>query len=132
MSNNIATNAPPILDSPYRLSAAEVASKLKSDAGNGLNESEAARRLQEYGLNQLQAKPPVPGWKKFLAQFKDPLVLLLIVAILISLAAWALEGFHGFPFEAFAIMAIVMLNAVIGYIQETRAEEAVAALQQMT
>ena len=118
--------------SPYRLSAAEIVARLKSHAVNGLSESEAARRLREYGPNQLQAKPPVPGWKKFLAQFKDPLVLLLIVATIISLMAWALEGFPGFPFETFVIVAIVVLNAVIGYIQESRAEKAVAALQKMT
>jgi len=132
MSNVIETDSPSAVASPYRVSAAEVVARLKSDAANGLSEAEAARRLGEYGPNQLQAKPPVPGWKKFLAQFKDPLVLLLIVATVISLIAWALEGFPGFPFEAFVIMAIVVLNAVIGYIQESRAEEAVAALQKMT
>jgi P-type Ca2+ transporter type 2C len=132
MTNVIETSSPATVPSPYRLPATEVIAKLNSDAANGLSESEAARRLKEYGPNQLQSKPPVPGWKKFVAQFKDPLVLLLIVATLISLAAWALEGFPGFPFEAFVIVAIVILNAVIGYIQEARAEEAVAALQKMT
>jgi magnesium-transporting ATPase (P-type) len=116
----------------YRLSAAEVLARLMSDAANGLSESEAARHLREYGPNQLQAKPPVPGWKKFLAQFKDALILLLIIATVISLIAWALEGFPGFLFEAFVIMAMVVLNAVIGYIQESRTEEALAALQKMT
>lgn len=132
MSNIIETGSPSAVASPYHLSAAEVIARLKSDAANGLSEAEAARRLGEYGPNQLQAKPPVPGWKKFLAQFKDPLVLLLSAATVISLLAWALEGFPGFPFEAFVIVAIVVLNAVIGYIQESRAEEAVAALQKMT
>jgi Ca2+-transporting ATPase len=131
-SNIIETDSPSAVASPYRLSTAEVLARLMSDAANGLSESEAARRLREYGLNQLEAKPPVPGWKKFLAQFKDPLVLLMIVATIISLIAWALEGFPGFPFEAFVIVAIVVLNAVIGYIQESRAEQAVAALQKMT
>ena len=83
MSNVIETDSPSAVASPYRLSAAEVAARLKSDAANGLSESEAARRLGEYGANQLQAKPPVPSWKKFLAQFKDPLVLLPIVATFI-------------------------------------------------
>lgn len=132
MSNVIETDSPSAVASPYRLSAAEVVARLKSDAAHGLSESEAARRLGEYGANQLQAKPPVPGWKKFLAQFEDPLVLLLIVATVISLIAWGLEGFPGFPFEAFVIVAIVVLNAVIGYIQASRAEAAVAALQKMT
>jgi Ca2+-transporting ATPase len=132
MSSVIEMNPPSTVTSPYRLPADEVIARLNSDATNGLSDSEAARRLQEYGPNQLQANPPVPGWKKFLAQFKDPLVLLLIGATVISLIAWALEGFPGFPFEAFVIVAIVVLNAVIGYIQEARAEQAVAALQKMT
>ena len=132
MSDVTQTDSRAAVPSPYRLSAAEVGARLKSNAANGLSESEAAKRLQEYGPNQLQTKPPIPGWKKFLAQFKDPLVLLLIAATVISLIAWALEGFHGFPFEAFVIIAIVVLNAVIGYIQEARAEEAVTALQKMT
>jgi Ca2+-transporting ATPase len=117
---------------PYRLATDEVIAGLKSDPANGLSEAEAAQRLQQYGPNQLEAKPPVPKWKKFLAQFKDPLVILLLIATVISLAAWILEGAHGFPFEALVIVAIVGLNAVIGYIQEERAEEAVAALQKMT
>jgi Ca2+-transporting ATPase len=117
---------------PYRLAATEVITALKSDVQNGLSESEAAQRLRQYGLNQLAAKPPIPRWQKFLAQFKDPLVVLLLVAIVISLVAWVLERAHGFPFEAGVIAAIVLLNAIIGYIQEARAEEAVAALQKMT
>lgn len=125
-------NSSPATLPPYRLAAAEVITGLKSDAAQGLSEVEAARRLQQYGPNQLQAKPPVPAWKKFLAQFKDPLVVLLLIASLISLAAWILEGAEGFPFEAFVIVAIVVLNAILGYIQEARAEEAVAALQKMT
>jgi len=128
----MATSSSPTSLPPYRLDAAEVIAQFNSDAANGLSEAEAARRRQQYGPNQLEAKPPVPKWKKFIAQFKDPLVILLIIATLISLVAWVLEGAHGFPFEALVIVAIVVINAIIGYIQEARAEEAVAALQKMT
>jgi magnesium-transporting ATPase (P-type) len=69
MSNIIETDSPSAVASPYRLSAAEVLARLMSDAANGLSESEAVRRFEEYGPNQLQAKPPVPGWKKFLRLF---------------------------------------------------------------
>ena len=60
------------------------------------------------------------------------MVLLLLVAVVISLIAWYIEGMHELPYEAIAIIAIVLLNAVIGYFQEARAEAAVAALQKMT
>jgi magnesium-transporting ATPase (P-type) len=64
-------------------------------------------------------------------QFVDPLVFLLIGAIVVSLLAWVLEGAHGVPFEALVIAVIIVANAVLGYVQEARAEEAVAALQRM-
>jgi Ca2+-transporting ATPase len=66
---------------------------------------------------------PVPNLKKFLAHFKDPLSILLLIASLILLAAWLLEGSRALLFEALVIVAIVGLNAIIGYIQEARAEE---------
>lgn len=132
MSNVLESKSPATIASPYRMPVAEVIGLLQSDAANGLSKAEAAERLEQYGPNQLESKTPVPAWKKVLAQFKDPLVFLLIIATLISFIAWVLEGAHGFPFEAFVIIVIVLLNAVIGYIQEARAEDAVAALQKMT
>lgn len=60
--------------------------------------------------------------KKFLAQFKDPLAILLLIATLILLAAWLLEGSPGLLFEALAIVALVVLNAIIGYVQEARTD----------
>ncbi|MBW7884199.1 MAG: HAD-IC family P-type ATPase, partial [Caldilineaceae bacterium] len=115
----------------YRLPAAEVAARLESDPKQGLASAEAAARLERYGPNELQAKVPTPKWRRFLEQFNNPLVILLLVATVISLVAWVLEGAHGAPFEAIAIILIVLLNSVIGYFQEERAEEAVAALQKM-
>jgi potassium/sodium efflux P-type ATPase len=109
-----------------------VVAALASDAGRGLSDAEVARRRQQHGPNELQEEPPVPKWRKFLAQFQNVLVILLLIATVISLAVWWLEGAHGVPFEATAILAIVLLNAVLGYIQEQRAEAAVAALRAMT
>jgi Ca2+-transporting ATPase len=114
------------------MEARAVVAQLETDPSRGLSSEEAQRRLQQYGPNQLEAKPPVPKWRKFLAQFANPLVLLLLVATVISVVAWVIEGMHGLPYEALAIVAIVLLNAVIGYFQEERAEAAVAALQKMT
>ena len=55
---------------------------------------------------------------RFLAQFADPLVYLLIAAVIVSLVAWLLEGADGVPFEVIVILAIIMANAVLGYVQE--------------
>jgi Ca2+-transporting ATPase len=98
---------------------------------NGLSQDEARARLKRYGPNELAAEKPVAAWKKFLAQFRDVLVILLLVATAISLGLWFHERESPLPYEAMAIFAVVLLNAVMGYIQEARAETAVAALRQM-
>jgi potassium/sodium efflux P-type ATPase len=114
---------------PWRRDAAAVAAELGTDVAHGLSSSDAAARLELYGPNELAAAEPVPGWRKFLAQFADPLIYLLLAAVVVSLAAWAAEGANGVPYEAVVIGVIVVLNAVLGYVQQARAEQAVAALQ---
>ena len=118
-----------------------MAASLGVDPNTGLSQAEAERRLAQYGPNELASAPPVPKWKKFLAQFKDPLVYLLLAATGISLIAWFIEkanaapGAEGgeiLPFDAIVIVLILIVNAVLGYIQESKAEEAVEALSQMT
>ncbi|HEY0954191.1 MAG TPA: cation-translocating P-type ATPase, partial [Roseateles sp.] len=84
------------------------------------------------GRNELRAAPPVPTWRRLLDQLRDPLVMLLIAAIGISLLAWVIEGRHGWPVDALVILVIVGLNAVLGLVQEARAESAVAALARIT
>ena len=122
---------------PSLTEANEVAKALDVDTNTGLSSAEAQRRLEKFGPNQLASAPPVPKWKKFLAQFQDPLVYLLLAATLISLIAWFIERSHGtagevLPFDAIVIILILIVNAVLGYIQEARAEQAVEALAQMT
>lgn len=73
----------------------------------------------------------MPAWRKFLTQFQDVLVILLLIATAISAGLWLYERDAALPYEAIAISAVVLLNAVMGYIQESRAESAVAALHQM-
>lgn len=119
------------LDEPWRNEAAEVADALATDPSRGLTTEEAARRLAQHGANRLDSAAPVPGWRRFLSQFQDPLIYLLLGAIVVSLVAWLVEGAEEFPFEVVVIAVIVFLNALLGYVQEARAEQAVAALQRM-
>ena len=117
---------------PSVLDITEVAEALAVDLDSGLFSAEAARRLTADGPNELRAAPPVPIWRKILAQFRDPLIYLLLAAVAISVLAWALAGADGWPLDAIVIAIVVVLNAVLGYVQEARAESAVAALQEMT
>ena len=116
----------------YQRPADAVIAELASDARRGLAGKEAARRLQQYGPNQLQAEAKIPAWRKLLAQFQNPLVMLLLIATLVSFGVWLIEREAALPFEAIAILVIVLLNAIVGYVQEARAEESVAALMAMT
>ncbi len=116
----------------YRQTIDEVLAALGTDARRGLSEAEARARLERYGKNELTAEKPVPAWRKFLAQFQNVLVILLLIATLISAGLWLYERESALPYEAIAIFVVVLLNAVMGYVQESRAEEAVAALRQMS
>jgi magnesium-transporting ATPase (P-type) len=111
--------------------AEDVVAELTTDVALGLTAAEAAERLHRYGPNQLETARPVPTWRKFAGQFADPLIYLLLGAVVVSFGAWLLEGREGVPFEVIVILAIVLLNAVLGFVQEARAEQAVAALQRM-
>jgi potassium/sodium efflux P-type ATPase len=119
------------LAEPWRQDVATVVASLGTDAENGLTEAEAADRLALHGVNELEAEAAVPAWRKLLDQFRDPLVYLLVAAVVVSLVAWLLEGAEGVPFEVIVIGVIIVANAVLGYVQEARAEQAVAALQRM-
>ena len=119
------------MSTPYRQPVDEVLAALGTDARGGLGEEEARRRLERHGRNELAAEKPTPAWRKFLAQFQDALVVLLLVAALISAGLWLAERDSALPYEAIAILAVVLLNALMGFIQQARAEQAVAALRSM-
>src|SRR5688500_15192541 len=116
----------------YRQTVDDVLASLGSDAVRGLADAEARARLAREGRNELTAEPGVPTWRRFLAQFLDVLVLLLLVATAISAGLWVFERDAALPYEAIAILAVVLLNATMGYVQEARAEAAVAALRAMS
>jgi Ca2+-transporting ATPase len=115
----------------YSRTAADLLAELGTDPASGLSAAEAATRLARDGRNELPAAPTAPAWLRFLAQFGDPLTGLLLAAVVISFIAWLIERTEPVPFEAITILAIVLLNGGLGFVQENRAEQAVAALQAM-
>ncbi|MDN4476254.1 cation-transporting P-type ATPase [Demequina sp. SYSU T00192] len=116
---------------PSTRDAAEVASAVATDVDRGLAAAEAAARLDRDGPNRLEEERTVPAWRRLLSQFADPLVYLLLAAAVISLVAWSAEGSDGVPYDVLVIMVVVLANAVLGFVQERRSAQAVAALQRM-
>ncbi|HEY6003873.1 MAG TPA: cation-translocating P-type ATPase [Anaeromyxobacter sp.] len=115
---------------PHAESAEAIVSTFGSDAVRGLSTAEAQKRLADFGPNQLKAAPETPWWKHLLEQFENFLVIILLVATVISGVEWALQSPRetALPYEAIVILAIVVLNALLGYFQEARAERSVRAL----
>ena len=99
--------------------AAEVAAELGVDPEQGLSSAEAAARLAAHGPNELTGTPPTPWWRRLGAQFTDPLIVLLLVAVVISLVAWVVEWAEGVPFDAVVILAIIV-TIIIVTIRSTR------------
>jgi Ca2+-transporting ATPase len=124
-------HTPAASEPAYRLPAAQVTADLGVDPAQGLSAAEAEARIERYGRNELPSAPPVPAWRRLLAQFNDPLTILLLVATVVSFVAWVFERETPIPYEAIVILAIVVLNGILGFVQENRAEQAVAALQAM-
>jgi len=102
-------------------STESAARQLGVDCASGLDEAEAAARLDRHGANRLTERPGKPAWQRFLAQLTQPLVLVLI-------AAGTITAGLGETVDASVIFGVVMVNALIGYWQEAKAEGALAAL----
>lgn len=115
---------------PHREPAETVTAGLDSDIARGLSEAEARRRLDLYGPNELKSAPETPWWRRLLEQFENFLVIILLVATAISTIEWLLQDPResALPYEAIVIFAIVVLNALLGFVQEARAERSVRAL----
>ena len=118
------------LSHPHRAPAEAVIATLGSDPADGLTQGEAERRLAEHGPNRLKSAPQTPWWRRLLEQFQSFLVIILLVATVISMAEWLLQDPRetALPYEAVVILAIVVLNALLGFFQESRAERSVKAL----
>ena len=109
----------------YRQSSDEVIEKLGSNAKTGLSSDEAAKRLEKYGPNEIQKGEHTSLLQKFIAQFKDFMIIVLLVAAIVS---WLVSGDLA---DAVVILIVVFLNAIMGVFQESKAEEAIDALQSM-
>jgi Ca2+-transporting ATPase len=97
----------------------------------GLSMTEAAGKLRTCGPNAIPERPPEPVWRRFARQFQSPLIYILLFAVVVDLAVWWREGAGGAPVEAIVIGLILLLNAVLGVWQETKAEESLAKLKTM-
>ncbi|HJV85120.1 MAG TPA: calcium-translocating P-type ATPase, PMCA-type [Noviherbaspirillum sp.] len=108
----------------HALNVDEVARRTGVAPKSGLTHEQAAQRLQANGANLIQEAPPRPLWRMFIDQFTDFMILILMAAAIVS-------GFIGDLKDTLAIVVIVLLNAIIGFGQEVRAERAMAALKKL-
>ncbi len=111
----------------YGLSSEEVINTLDTHPG-GLEQSEATARLEQYGANEIQFKK-TPAWVRFLRQFNDPMVIILLITAIVT-GTLTVLGSHMLP-DTIVIMSVVILNAVLGFVQEGKAEGALEALRDM-
>jgi Ca2+-transporting ATPase len=110
---------------PYRRTAEQVAADQDVDPAVGLAPAEAARRLELFGPNRLAEAKARPKWKRFLDQFRDLLIIILIVAAVVS---FVVSGDVKTPI---VILIVVVVNAVLGYVQQNKAEASLEALKKM-
>ena len=114
----------------YNLSVEETTKKLETDLKNGLSDAEVTARREKYGTNELKAKRKQTLIEKFLAQFKDFMIIILIIAAIVSGIVGVQEG-EGFT-DSIIILIVVVVNAIIGVAQESKAEKSLEALQKMS
>ena len=108
----------------------EVEKELQTDLDKGLNNRQIQEKKQKYGLNELQGKKKESILKKFLAQFQDFSIIVLIIAAVVSGVVGVSQG-EGFT-DTIIILIVVLLNAVIGVIQESKAEKSLEALKKLS
>ena len=109
----------------YEQSVEEVSRNLSTDPEKGLSPDEARARLEKYGPNELEQKKSTTVFQMFLSQLKDYMVIILIAASLVSLLV-------GEVVDSLVIIGIVIINAVLGVVQEYRAGKALEALKKMS
>lgn len=115
----------------YRKSISEIEKLFQTDKSNGLSDEKAEKKLKQNGLNKLEEKKQTSLIIKFFEQFKDFMIIVLICAAIISFVISFINGEKDF-FDPIIILFIVILNAIMGIIQENRAEKALTALKSMS
>ena len=115
----------------YLESKDKVLGELSSSEESGLSAAEASSRLSQYGPNELEKEEKTPLWKRFFEQMADPMVIMLIVAAVISAVTGMVQGEPEWA-DVIIIMAVVIINSVLGVVQEAKSEQALEALQQMS
>ncbi|MDO5009913.1 MAG: cation-transporting P-type ATPase, partial [Intestinibacter bartlettii] len=108
----------------YQKNSVQVLNDLDSNL-TGLTQEEAKLRLKKYGRNALQEKPKTPTWKLFLESFKDPLVVILLIAAMTQV-------FLGDTVESLIIFAVLGINAVLGVVQTKKAESSLDSLKKLS
>ncbi|MDR2981579.1 MAG: hypothetical protein LBV12_04950 [Puniceicoccales bacterium] len=116
------------MDAWFHQTPDEILAALSTSKDRGLSPEEANSRLEKYGANALQAQQKESFLKRFLAQMKDPMIIVLLVAAVLSLVS---SGFHEW-IDSAIILLIVIVNAMISLSQEDNAEKALAALRKMS
>ena len=119
------------MEKEYLASAEDVLKAQSSNAETGLTASEAQQRLSQFGPNKLDEEEKTPLWKRFFEQMADPMVIMLIVAAVISAVTGMIQGESEWA-DVIIIMAVVIINSVLGVVQEAKSEQALAALQEMS
>lgn len=109
----------------------EVFKKLETDRKKGLNHEEVKKRQQKHGRNKIKDKPKESIFIKFAKQFNDFMIIILIMASIVSAIISSIQGENDY-IDSIIIIAIVVLNAIMGVIQEAKAEKSIEALQEMT
>ena len=117
----------------HYLESAEAVFQEVNSTENGLTSAEAAARLEKNGKNKLAEAKKDSTLKKFFDQMKDPMIIILLVAAVISAATEIIEAGHFVPpTDSIIILVVVLINAILGVVQENKAEKAVEALQKMS
>ena len=116
----------------HSLEKDDVLKHFNSDEANGLSENQAMKSLEEIGPNKLKEKKKKTNFQRFLDQFKDVMILILLAAAVVSFVIACTEGDPMEFFEPGLIVLIVILNAIMGMLQESKAEKALDALKNMS